>query len=175
MARKPKDKTGEGAEVRRAMTGGPDIEHDHLIGKIDGWNREDRERASSAAETRGDIGQFTEQTGMNPKALSMLRTIKKAAARDGGQAKAMDIIRSLKKGLVMVEADISGQGTGDMLDDDGGLSGAVTHTETLAGDDTSSVVQFPGSGGALADGGDDYLAEIADEADDFTAAMGEEA
>lgn len=98
----------EGAEVRHAMNG-PDIEHDHLIGKIDKWNGEDRSRASTAAETRGEIGDFTEKTGMNPKALSFLRTIKKTAAKDGGQAKAMDIIRSIEKCLPMVKADISGQ------------------------------------------------------------------
>lgn len=107
----------EGAEVRHAMNG-PDIEHDHLIGKIDKWNGEDRARASTAAETRGEIGNFTEQTGMNAKALSMLRTIKKAAAKDGGQAKAMDIIRSLEKGLPMVKADVTGQEDLPGLDDD---------------------------------------------------------
>jgi hypothetical protein len=96
----------EGAEVRHAMNG-PDIEHDALIGKIDKWNAEDRARASTAAETRGEIGQFTEQTGMNPKALSMVRTIKKAAAKD--QHKGMDIIRSLETALPMIKADIGGQ------------------------------------------------------------------
>lgn len=105
MARKPKS---EGTEVRHAMNG-PEIEHDHLIGKIDKWNGEDRARASTAAETRGEIGQFTESTGINPKALSFLRSIKKVAAREGGQAKAMDIIRSIESGLPMVKADISGQ------------------------------------------------------------------
>lgn len=98
----------EGTEVRHAMNG-PDIEHDHLIGKIDKWNGEDRARASTAAETRGEIGQFVETTGMNAKALSFLRLIKKAAQKDGGQAKAMDIIRSIEKGLPMVKADIAGQ------------------------------------------------------------------
>lgn len=103
MARK-----SEGTEVRHAMNG-PDIDHDKLIGKIDKWNGEDRARASTAAETRGEIGQFTESTGVNPKALSFLRSIKKVAAREGGQAKAMDIIRSIEKGLPMVKADIGGQ------------------------------------------------------------------
>lgn len=98
----------EGTEVRHAMNG-PEIEHDALIGKIDKWNGEDRARASTAAETRGEIGQFTEHTGINPKALAFLRLIKKVAAREGGQAKAMDIIRSIETGLPMVKADISGQ------------------------------------------------------------------
>jgi hypothetical protein len=105
MARKTKEAP---TEVRHAITG-PEIDHDKLIGKIDKWNGEDRARASTAAETRSEIGDFTERTGMNPKALSMLRTIKKAAMKDGGQAKAMDIIRSLEAGLSMVKADISGQ------------------------------------------------------------------
>jgi hypothetical protein len=100
------------------MQSGPDIDHDTLIGKIEGWNREDRGRASTAAETRGDIGGFVERTGMNAKALSMLRTIMKAADKDGGQSKAMDIIMSLKKGLAMVEAHVAGQGTADMDFDD---------------------------------------------------------
>jgi hypothetical protein len=101
-------KKSEGTEVRHAMNG-PEIDHDKLIGKIDKWNDEDRARASTAAETRSEIGAFTEHTGMNPKALSMLRTIKKAAMKDGGQAKAMDIIRSLEAGLPMVKSDIGGQ------------------------------------------------------------------
>lgn len=108
----------EGKEVRQAFDG-PDITEDELLGRIEQWNREDRDRASSAGETRADIGEFVERTGINPKALSMLRTIKKAAARDGGQAKALDIIRSLKKGLPIVEADISGNSTPDMFDGHG--------------------------------------------------------
>lgn len=110
-------KKREGKEVRLAYDG-PKIEHDQLIGKIDRWNGEDRARASGAAETRSDIGLFTETTGINPKALSMLRTIKKVAARDGGQAKAMDIIASLKKGLPMIEADIAGQSPQLPLEDE---------------------------------------------------------
>lgn len=98
----------EGTEVRHAMNG-PDIEHDALIGKIEKWNREDRSRASTAAETRGEIGRFVETTGINAKALSVLRTIEKAAQKDGGQAKAMDIIRSLEKGLPMIKAHVMGQ------------------------------------------------------------------
>ncbi len=120
----------EGTEVRRAIDG-PEIEHDQLIGKIDRWNGEDRARASSAAETRSEIGDFTEHTGINPKALSMLRTIKKAALKDGGQAKAMDIIRSLEKGLPMIKADVAGQQS-EMFPDE--AAGAVEPVaDTLPG------------------------------------------
>lgn len=105
----------EGTEVRHAMNG-PDIEHDHLIGKIEKWNGEDRSRASTAAETRGEIGDFVEKTGINPKALSLLRTIAKTAKKDGGQAKAMDIIRSLEKGLPMLKLHVGGNQTEMPLD-----------------------------------------------------------
>lgn len=110
-----KQENAEGKQVRRAIDG-PDIDHDGLIGKIGKWNSEDRQRASSAAETRGDIGRFIDQTGINTKALSFLRSILKEAQKDGGQAKAMDIIRSVKKGLPFVEHEVGGQG--DMLDPD---------------------------------------------------------
>jgi hypothetical protein len=112
---KAKDDNAEGKAVRRAYDG-PDIDHDALIGKIGKWNGEDRSRASSAAETRGDIGRFIETTGMNNKALAMLRTIMKEAQKDGGDAKARDIIRSLEKGLPFVKDEIGGQT--DMLDAD---------------------------------------------------------
>lgn len=98
----------EGREVRQAFDG-PDIEHDQLIGKIERWNGEDRQRASSAGETRSDIGLFIEQSGMNNKALAMCRTIMKEGGKDGGQAKAMDVIRSLETALPMIKAHIGGQ------------------------------------------------------------------
>ena len=106
----------EGATVRHAMNG-PDIEHDQLIGKIEKWNGEDRARASTAAETRGEIGTFVEKTGINPKALSLLRLIAKTAKKDGGQAKAMDIIRSIEKGLPMLKLHIGGNQAEMALDE----------------------------------------------------------
>jgi hypothetical protein len=104
----------EGQEVRQAFDGGPDIEHDQLIDKANRHNREDAERAVSAAETRSDIGHFLEDTGLNKSAYSWLRRIKKVG--ETSQDKAMDIIRSLKAGLPMVDADIAGQSTPDMFD-----------------------------------------------------------
>jgi hypothetical protein len=114
---KKKDDNPEGKAVRRAING-PDVDHDALIGNIGKWNAADRGRASSAAETRGDIGRFMETTGMNGKALSMLRTILKEAQKDEGGSKARDIIRSLEKGLPFVKDEIGGQS--DMLDADAG-------------------------------------------------------
>jgi hypothetical protein len=138
---------------------GPSIEHDALIGKIDKWNGEDRSRASSAAETRSEIGDFTEHSGMNPKALSMVRTIKKAALKDGGQAKAMDIIRSLEMALPMVKADISGQQSEMSMDDDEDVP--LEHVE----DDAPARPSYADDGHL-----DD---DIADESDDFDKALAE--
>lgn len=94
----------EGSDVRRAFDG-PDIEHDALIGFIEARNREDGERASSAGESRQLIGEFLEDTNMNAKALSTCRTILKQKTTD----KAMDIVRSLKVALPMLEAHLGGQ------------------------------------------------------------------
>lgn len=101
----------EGQEVRRAFDG-PDIDHDQLIGRASRHNMEDADRASSAAETRQDIGAFLESTGLNNKAYSVLRQIMKAG--DKSRDKAMDVIRSLEKGLPMVKSHIGGQTTAEM-------------------------------------------------------------
>ena len=94
----------EGAGVRFAING-PDCDHDRLISFAAARNEEDAERASSAGESRQLIGDFLEDTGMNGKALSWLRVILKQKTTD----KAMDIIRSLKHGLPMVEQHLGGQ------------------------------------------------------------------
>lgn len=118
----------EGQDVRRAYDG-PDIEHDQLLGKIGQHNQEDAERASSAAVTRQDIGTFVDDTGLHKTAYSWLRRIKKISEKSQDQA--MDLIRSLKKGIPMLEADISGQSE---LDFDGGEV-ADDMTEGDDGDD----------------------------------------
>lgn len=105
MAKKP--------SPERIAFDGPDIEHDHMIGKFQQWNKEDGARASSAAETRSEIGEFIEDTGMNKKAASWMRMVLKANDKD--QAKAMDIITSLEKALPMIKAHVAGQGTADMF------------------------------------------------------------
>lgn len=101
-------------EVRVAMNG-PSLDHDELISNAAVWNAADRKRASSAGETRAEIKEFLEETGMNGKALSWLRQILKINDKDDGQSKAMDVIMSLEKGLPMIRAHVAGQGTPDML------------------------------------------------------------
>ena len=107
MARKPKT---DGEEIR-AITSGPDIEHDALVGQIEARNREDASRSSSAGESRQRIGEFLEQTNMNSQAFSWCRTILKKP----DEAKQMDIIRSLETALPMIKAHVTGQGTPDMF------------------------------------------------------------
>lgn len=99
----------EGKTINVAFNG-PSIQHDELIGFSAARNDEDRKRASSAGESRAKIKEFLEETGMNGKALSWCRQILKAADKEDGQSKAMDVIMSMKKALPMVEAHVAGQG-----------------------------------------------------------------
>lgn len=89
------------------------LDHDALIGKITQWNMEDADRASGAGETRADIGQFIEDTGINNKALSQLR----AGLRLKKESQRLDWLRSMEVGLEIVGAHIRGQSTADMFDD----------------------------------------------------------
>lgn len=99
----------DGKQVNVAMNG-PSIEHDDLIDFCDARNREDRNRASSAGESRQKIGEFLDETGMNGKALGWSRQILKINDKgDDGQAKAMDVILSLEKALPMIKAHVGGQ------------------------------------------------------------------
>lgn len=99
----------EGKQVNVAMNG-PSIEHDELIDFCEARNREDRNRASSAGESRQKIGEFLDETGMNGKALGWSRQILKIADKGGdGQAKAMDVILSMEKALPMIKSHVGGQ------------------------------------------------------------------
>lgn len=131
----------EGKAVRQAMDG-PDVEHDELIEFVSIRNREDKERASSSAESRQKIGVFIDETGLNGKALSWLRQIVKTRDKPSGQAKAMDIIRSLEYGLPMVKAEIAGQP--DLFDAPADpLDPADTEADVVG--DFDNVVPFDGA------------------------------
>lgn len=89
------------------------VDHDDLISQIAARNREDGERASSAGESREQIKQFLEDTGVHPKAFSAMRVgmkIKKETAK-------LDWLRSMEIMLPMVASEIRNQSTPDMLDD----------------------------------------------------------
>lgn len=103
----------KGQEVREAFDG-PTVNHDELIDHIEARAREEHARKSDASESGAKTSEFIEETGMNSQALSWLGSIVKKLPKKNGQSKAMDIIRSLKHGLPMIEAHVAGQGTIEM-------------------------------------------------------------
>lgn len=81
-----------------------DVDPDTLIARIAEYNEEDKDRAQSAASTRSKIKVYLEETGMNAKALSLLRFLDKQAPE-----RRADILRSLRKGLEIMEERWRGQ------------------------------------------------------------------
>ncbi len=106
-------KKSEGQAVREAFDG-PKVEHDQLIDQIEARAREQHARASDASESAAKVSAFIEQTALNTQAYSWMSSIIKKLPKKDGQAKAMDIIRSLEVGLPMIKAHVGGQGTGEM-------------------------------------------------------------
>jgi hypothetical protein len=151
-------KPSEGHEVRLAFSG-PDIEADALIDFISARNRDDRRAASISGESRAAIKEFLDETGMNSKALSWCRAIVKTLDKDDGQAKAMDVIRSLKKALPMIEQHVTGNTTADMFD---GMT-ADEPSAPITEDDLSFLSadpdHDPGESDADDDGFDDAVAD----------------
>lgn len=90
------------------------IQYEDLIPEIEARNREDRQRASSAGESRQKIGAFLEDTGLNSQAFSWMRTICKKLDKDEGDLKAMDIIASLEAMLPIVKDYVQNNGTRPM-------------------------------------------------------------
>lgn len=107
----------EGEQVRRALDG-PTLDHDELIGHIGARIKEEHERSSDGSESAAKVSAFIEKTGINSQAYSWMKTIIKKLPKKDGQAKAMDVIRSIKAALPMVEAHISGQSTVEMFPDE---------------------------------------------------------
>lgn len=155
---------GEGAEVRAAFDG-PTIDHDELIDFSLKHNERDRKRASSAGEDRADIKGFLDRTDLNSKALSLFRTLLKVNDRDNGQAKAMDIIRSIEAGLPMVKAHIAGQGSAEMNFD----QKADAIADPVEAEPVGDINQFTPDADGDVGAGDDG-ADLDAEAEDFNAA-----
>lgn len=103
----------EGNEVRKAYDG-PSVEHDALIDQIEVRSKEEYARASDASESGAKLKDFLEETGFNGQAFGWLKAIMKKMPKKDGQAKAMDIIRSLEVGLPMIKAHVAGQATAEM-------------------------------------------------------------
>ncbi|GGE30160.1 hypothetical protein GCM10011360_17770 [Primorskyibacter flagellatus] len=110
-----KPKKSEGQKVREAMDG-PTFEHDALIDQIEARAKEEYERGSDAGESAAKTKEFIEKTGMNSQAFSWSKSILKKLPKKDGAHKAMDIIRSLKRAIPMLENHITGQSSEDMFD-----------------------------------------------------------
>jgi hypothetical protein len=106
-------KKSEGAVVVQAYKA-PEVEHDDLIDQIQARSAEEYARGSDAAESGAKVKEFLEKTGLNSQAFSWGKSILKKLPKKDGQAKAMDVIRSLKAIIPMLEAHVGGQGTGEM-------------------------------------------------------------
>lgn len=110
MAKKQKS---DGQKVREALDG-PQVEHDELIAEILERSKEQFSRSSDASESAAKVAKYMEKTGLNTQAYSWGSAIMKKLPKKDGQAKAMDIIRSLKVLLPMLENHIAGQGSAEM-------------------------------------------------------------
>jgi hypothetical protein len=93
------------------------LDADRVIAKMGQWNKEDGERASSAASTREDIGQFVEATGYHKKALSDGRKLMKMHERS--PEKFEDYLRTFEPLFEDIKNHCRGQSTPDMFDDAG--------------------------------------------------------
>jgi hypothetical protein len=109
------DDTGIGKEIRAAIDG-PTVKHDDLIDQIAARSAEEHARRSDSSESAAKVKKFLEKTSLNSQAFSWLKSILKKLPKKDGQAKAMDIIRSLEVGLPMIKNHVGGQETPDMLD-----------------------------------------------------------
>lgn len=151
---------------------GPEVSHDDLLAHIGARHREEYARKSDAAESGDKTQKFLEETGLNGQALKWAGSIIKKLPKKDGQAKAMDIIRSLDLILPMIKDHVEGQGTGEMdlgpdpedpdgvdaggddnQDDDGGAAAEPEVEEASGGDpdlgtvdETVTPIDFGGDG-----------------------------
>lgn len=160
-------------------TGEITVSHDELIDQITARSKEEYARQSDAGESGAKVNEFLEKTGMNGQAFGWLKSIMKKLPKKDGASKALDIIRSLEKGLPMVKNHIEGQepslGLGDPADyedpedepedEDDGIG-----AEFEDGDDLDPEDPEQDDEGDEEDGDEDT---IQDDADDFEAALAE--
>jgi hypothetical protein len=92
------------------------LDADRVMRKMNQWNAEDSNRASSAAETRQDIGQFVEDTGYHKKAISDGRKLLKMAEDDPD--KLWDYLRTFEPLLNDLKEHVRSANTPDMFDQD---------------------------------------------------------
>lgn len=92
------------------------LDADRVISKMKKWNAEDADRASSAADTRQEIGELIEATGYHKKAISDGRKLLKLAKDDPD--KLWDYLRTFEPLLADIKEHVRGQNTADMFEAD---------------------------------------------------------
>lgn len=86
-----------------------EFDPDQLHSKLQKWKADEERRKSDAGETRQDIGQFIEDTGLNKKALSFVRSLDKMA-----EEKRADVLLSLDSLFDEMRPHWQNQGTAPM-------------------------------------------------------------
>lgn len=147
-------KKSEGAKVREAMDG-PKFDTNELLSFIGARNLEDSERASDAATSRQQIGEFLEKTGINKKAMSWIRSLFKQKK----QTDQADIIRSLKVLVPIAEQELLGNQP-DFLE---GLTSTEPEASAVEVAEELPATSYDPDSELFPDGD----AEIQTEADDF--------
>lgn len=106
-----------------------EIDAGAVLDQMRAFNEADSERASDAGESRQQIGEFLEETGINNKAFSHCRMVLRMKKDD----KRQDWLRSMRALLPMMEAEIAKDGTQDAFDAPGDSDGNIVPFPT---DDT---------------------------------------
>ncbi len=132
------------------------VHKEKIVGSLAAWRSAEKSRAQAAGETRQEIGELLDLTGLNKKALSFVRSLDKME-----EDKRNDVIRSLDPLLEMM-AGVWDTGTGDMFDDGDAV-------EALADDDSGVTAEYESDGST-----DEALEEMAGEFDGALADLEEE-
>jgi len=89
-----------------------EVEADELIQTIETFNQEDGERASDAGDTRQEIGEYLERTGINSKAFANMRTLLKMKK----ETDQLDYMRSMEAIFPIIARHIRKNATVDAFD-----------------------------------------------------------
>lgn len=89
-----------------------EIDEGGVLHRMRAFNEADSERASDAGESRQQIGEFLEESGLNNKAFSHCRMVLRLKKDD----KRQDWLRSMRALLPMMEREIAATGTQDAFD-----------------------------------------------------------
>ena len=103
----------DGQKILEARDG-PKVERDELATFYAARAHEKTQRSSDASESAAKTKEFLDETALNASALKWGASIIGTLDKKEGQHKAMDIIRSLKFMLPLLEAVVVGNGTLEM-------------------------------------------------------------